>query len=442
MISPGNLAMREKKVAVTLCEELVPGELRPKNDSHLFPDRSLGDGTRRREIGIYADYWGWISGGARFVAVLAESLAETHEVEIVHHRQDFSAEQIGPALGVDLSGIRFRYLPPRGQQKTASLNPFRRLVEESEWGAEISRPYDIFFSATDTVPVFNHAPIGFALAHFPVQSYAVFNGRDTEQWRRRGMLSRCAARLYQSTEWRRRFAGYQTFLTNSKFTQGWMRRRWGVDSHVVYPPIMQLGGGESKEKLILAVSRFSASGAKRHDCLIDAFKQIVNAGHHDWRLAMVGGMRSGVEHQDYFDRLRMSAAGYPVDFIVDASNEQLESHYRRAAVFWHAKGLGTDENVQPEAAEHFGMVTAEAMSAGCVPIVYASGGQREVVADGVNGYLWIQPQELVTRTKTILRDESLAERFAIMSRNSASRFSRIECLERFYSAIGQVLDGN
>jgi len=36
--------------------------------------------------------------------------------------------------------------------------------------------------------------------------------------------------------------------------------------------------------------------------------------------------------------------------------------------------------------EHFGITTVEAMAAGCVPLVYDSGGQAEIVSSGYNGY--------------------------------------------------------
>ena len=42
--------------------------------------------------------------------------------------------------------------------------------------------------------------------------------------------------------------------------------------------------------------------------------------------------------------------------------------YRDAKIFWHAAGMKSDETIYPELAEHFGISTVEAMSAGCVPV--------------------------------------------------------------------------
>ena len=63
---------------------------------------------------------------------------------------------------------------------------------------------------------------------------------------------------------------------------------------------------------------------------------------------------------------------------------------RRGDFFWHGAGLG-EQN--PVLLEHFGLVTVEAMAAGCVPVVVASGGQTEIVQHGVNGYLWTKLEE-------------------------------------------------
>ena len=52
------------------------------------------------------------------------------------------------------------------------------------------------------------------------------------------------------------------------------------------------------------------------------------------------------------------------------------------------------------------MTTAEAMSAGCIPIVVNKGGQREIVDEGVNGFKWDSIDELVEKTKKVLNLEN------------------------------------
>ena len=73
---------------------------------------------------------------------------------------------------------------------------------------------------------------------------------------------------------------------------------------------------------------------------------------------------------------------------VDSSGAELDALYRGAAVYWHATGLDEDIDDDPVRAEHFGITTVEAMSAGAVPVVIAAGGQPEIVRDGVDGFLF------------------------------------------------------
>ena len=57
--------------------------------------------------------------------------------------------------------------------------------------------------------------------------------------------------------------------------------------------------------------------------------------------------------------------------------------------------------------EHFGITTVEAMAAGCVPVVINKAGQREIVEDGVSGFLWNTWGELKDRTQLLAEDGNL-----------------------------------
>ncbi len=67
-------------------------------------------------------------------------------------------------------------------------------------------------------------------------------------------------------------------------------------------------------------------------------------------------------------------------------------------MFWSATGYGEDEQKNPWASEHFGMTTVEAMAGGCVPVVIDRAGQKEIVREGLDGYRWSTPEQLVERT--------------------------------------------
>jgi len=73
------------------------------------------------------------------------------------------------------------------------------------------------------------------------------------------------------------------------------------------------------------------------------------------------------------------------------------------AIYWHATGLGEDLDRFLDRAEHFGIMTFEAMAFGCVPIVIRAGGQPEIVEGGRHGYLFADVDELKPSLAVCLR---------------------------------------
>jgi glycosyltransferase involved in cell wall biosynthesis len=100
-----------------------------------------------------------------------------------------------------------------------------------------------------------------------------------------------------------------------------------------------------------------------------------------------------------------------------------------------------DEEKHPERAEHFGMSTVEAMSAGCVPVVVRKGGQKEIVSHGESGYLWDTVDELVGNSLQLIQDQRLLERLRSAARKRAGMFGRERFASRFLSYV-QQLDSN
>ncbi|MEI6256489.1 MAG: glycosyltransferase [Planctomycetota bacterium] len=58
-----------------------------------------------------------------------------------------------------------------------------------------------------------------------------------------------------------------------------------------------------------------------------------------------------------------------------------------------------ESDLNPSSQEHFGQTTVEALSAGVVPVVIDTGGQRETVEPGRNGFRWNTLEELATQTR-------------------------------------------
>jgi glycosyltransferase involved in cell wall biosynthesis len=232
-------------------------------------------------------------------------------------------------------------------------------------------------------------------------------------------------------------ATYQEIVSISEFTRRWVRRRWGRESQVIYPPVTLATGEEQKDPTILSVGRFfdqSFGHSKKQLELVRAFRTLVRQGLPGWALHLVGSCQT--QHAEYLARVQAEAQGLPVHFHIDATGKELSGLYRRASIYWHAAGLGESERRHPERLEHFGISTVEAMGAGAVPIVVGSGGQREIVQHNVSGYHFRSLDDLVERTRLLAEDQGLRRRLAHAARQRAEEFST----ERFAQRVRALVD--
>lgn len=228
---------------------------------------------------------------------------------------------------------------------------------------------------------------------------------------------------------------YGAVVANSAFTQGWVARRWGVDSDVLFPPVTLHDRGE-KERIILNVGRFFPADrghSKRQLELVDAFRRLVDLGHHDWTLHLVGGCAA--DGADYLAEVEAHAAGYPVVVHANAPGHELTELYAEAAIYWHASGLGVDPEREPDVLEHFGISTVEAMSAGAVPVVLGVGGLVETVRHGIDGYHFRTIDGLVSMTDGLIADERQRARMSASAADRARMFGIEAFAERFDAIV-------
>lgn len=170
-------------------------------------------------------------------------------------------------------------------------------------------------------------------------------------------------------------------IVNSNFTKSVIDKEFDLKSLVVYPPITPISAVE-KKNIILSVGRFEPSiNIKKQDILINAFKEL-SPQLPGWRLALAGSSAD----EAWLNKLQTMASGFPIDFYSNLEYSKLTSLYAHAKVYWHGAGFGVDQETNPELVEHLGITTAEAITAGCIPLVVAKGGQVEVVPD--SNYHW------------------------------------------------------
>lgn len=212
-------------------------------------------------------------------------------------------------------------------------------------------------------------------------------------------------------------------ICNSEFTKKIIDQEYGVESVVIYPPIDTSHiKPKRKENIILNVARFSdLLQNKGQEILARSFKKLVDSGVGDWKLVLVGGNEVGVT--DNIIKLEKLSKGYPIEIIKSPNFRFLKDLYGRAKIFWSASGFGEDEEKNPEKVEHFGITAVEAMSAGTIPILFFAGGFKEIVGDGVNGFLWERSSDLISKTRKIMGNTSLRVSLARKAQEDSKKYS-------------------
>jgi glycosyltransferase involved in cell wall biosynthesis len=157
---------------------------------------------------------------------------------------------------------------------------------------------------------------------------------------------------------------------------------------------------------------------------------MVDEGMADCELHLVGNVDPGSPDQNFVEQLQRASESYRVRISPRLPFDALRREYQAASVYWHATGYGCDPEREPIKQEHFGMTIVEAMSAGAVPLAYNRGGPREIIASGVNGFLWNDPDELVAQTRRLLEDSALREAMAARAVSDSRKFGVGEFLGR------------
>ncbi|WP_373065413.1 hypothetical protein, partial [Gemmatimonas sp.] len=87
-----------------------------------------------------------LSGAEYFVVIVAEILSENHEVQIVHHKEGLSAEQLNRSYGTNLNQRQLVYVAPEFQEAPFH-QPWRRYPAETAKYAHISAGYDLWIAS-------------------------------------------------------------------------------------------------------------------------------------------------------------------------------------------------------------------------------------------------------------------------------------------------------
>ena len=167
------------------------------------------------------------------------------------------------------------------------------------------------------------------------------------------------------------------FIANSKYVANRIKKYYGRDSIVIYPPVdvdrFEPTDAKNVKDYYLFVSRLV--DYKKCDLVIEAF--------NDLKLPLVVIGRGP-------DRKRLEAmANSNIKFMGFLSDQEIKKYYAEAKAFIFA------------AEEDFGIVPVEAMASGRPVIAYSGGGVAESVEEGISGTFFHEqtPQCLIDAVK-------------------------------------------
>lgn len=354
-------------------------------------------------IAIFSPYLDTAGGGEKYILTLAKVLAEDNRVDLLldKHLQSLNLEELKQRIekihGMDLSQLNFVRAPigigSKFLQRTLYL-----------------RKFDYLFSITDGSLFFGSAKKN--IIHFQV---------PFENTSSRGIWGYIKQKSWNMA------------IYNSVFTKQIIEKNWAISGQVIYPPVdVNSFKVLPKEKQILSVGRFHGTlKDKNHLLLIDIFKKLSKEKKlNDWSLHLAGGTGGGAK--EYVDEVKKAASGANIFIHADIEKQELIKLYAQSQIYWHAKGFNEND---PKSQEHFGITTVEAMASGCVPIVVKAGGLKEIVEDGVNGFLWDSVEGLKEKTLKLINDQTLRKRLSQHAISSSKRFSK----EQFASKIKELV---
>jgi glycosyltransferase involved in cell wall biosynthesis len=348
-------------------------------------------------VGIYDPYLDTLGGGERYILSIASMLLEKHSVTLFW---DESAiiEKAESKFKLSLKGLR--------QDKNifaSGISTSQRLL--------YSVQYDVIFYISDgsipsllsrkVVPIVQYPPD----THFSSSTVASIKLINTK-----------------------------FILCYSEFIKKYLDKEFNKPVHVLYPPVKKIPLRLTKEKVILCVGRFTrGKNTKKQEFLIEFF--VKHKMHfHGWKLVFIGSVLE--VDRDYVEDLKNMASGTDaIEFLIDVSYAVLSRYYATARIYWHAAGIGEDSVTHPEAVEHFGISIVEAMSAGCVPIVYRAGGPTEIITEAINGFFFSDSNDLFHKTKSLMSDARLWQKLSDAAIDRSEYFS----LEKFGSRLRELL---
>ena len=206
-------------------------------------------------------------------------------------------------------------------------------------------------------------------------------------------------------------------IANSRFTQERIKKYYGRESAVIYPPVNMEHGTlnmeqKNKNGYFIVVSRLSPY--KKIDAVIEAFNKL------ELPLIVIG--------EGSQEKYLRSIAGKNVQILGWQADDKIQEYYAGARAFIFA---GVDD---------FGITMVEAMAQGIPVLALQKGGALEIVAEGKTGEFFAsnKPEIIAECVRRFVEKERNYDKNIIIE--SAKRFSKERFIGEFEEYIAKILN--
>jgi glycosyltransferase involved in cell wall biosynthesis len=213
---------------------------------------------------------------------------------------------------------------------------------------EAKEKYDLIFDTQSNLPT----PVDISYIHFPM---LLSTRREGLYWIIYDQLVKSLAGDYKIPRSGRVFV-------NSTWTAHMVYRVYGIIPDILYPPVdieyfINISESSVREKIVVTISRFTPE--KKLDKILDIARKL-----RDYTFIIIGSTGPGSNKVlEALNAKKDLLNTTNVEFKPNLPRYKLRDLLSKAMFYLH-----------PEFTEHFGIAVIEAMSAGCVPIVYRDGG--------------------------------------------------------------------
>ncbi len=363
-------------------------------------------------VGIVADWLVTFAGAEKVIAEFINIYPESEIYSVV----DFLSDDSRKLFNGKKSTTSFIQRLPFAKTKYQSYLPLMPLAIEQ---LDVIK-HDIVLSSSHAVAkgvLTGPDQLHISYVHSPIRYAWDFQHQYLrESGLNKGLKSKLARWfLHKIRMWDYRTAnGVDHFIANSQFIARRIKKVYGRDADVIYPPVdvERFTLQEEKEDFYFTASRMVPY--KRIDLIVEAFSQMP-----DKKLIVIG---------DGSDMAKIKAkAGRNIEILGYQPDDVMQSHMQRAKAFVFA------------AEEDFGITPVEAQACGTPVIAFGKGGALETIRPYGESHptgIFFQEQSVASLLEAVQQFELVRESIDPNDcRDNALRFSA----ERFHRELDEYI---